>query len=218
MSSDNGFFQHYFTTHRKAPPKRSLTAPFNLWKRSKSTRNSIRSVSNLSLRDSDMDPPTTNLNGSLNHQEPEPTSAFDSEIFRSYLLSLLPPVIGADPSELDSLFDEEFDLRIARFASDTGGVVYVVKVKEETEGMSFYFMPKYNELTFIARRCTSNILLSSYPTSNLSTLTCNDAGPHQTRTNTWSNYTACYATTLSQSLRRGRNTIREPACSRELWC
>ena len=104
-----------------------------------------------------MDPPTTNLNGSLNHQEPEPTSAFDSEIFRSYLLSLLPPVIGADPSELDSLFDEEFDSRIARFASDTGGVVYVVKVKEETEGMSFYFMPKYNELTFMPRRCTSSI-------------------------------------------------------------
>ena len=89
-----------------------------------------------------MDPssslPTTN--GSLNHQEPEPTaSVFDTEIFRSYLLSLLPPVIGANPSDLESLFDEEFDARIARFASDSGGVVYVVKVKEDSEGMSPFF-------------------------------------------------------------------------------
>jgi len=81
-----------------------------------------------------MDPPAT-TNGSLNHQqEPEPTSAFDPEIFHSYLLSLLPPVIGAYPSDLDSLFDEEFDARVARFASDTGAVIYVVKVKEESEG------------------------------------------------------------------------------------
>ena len=91
-----------------------------------------------------MDPPSSlpPTNGSLiNHQEPEPTSAFDSEIFRSYLLSLLPPVIGAYPSDLESLFDEEFDARVARFASDTGGVVYVVKVKEESEGMSSCLTP-----------------------------------------------------------------------------
>jgi hypothetical protein len=139
MSSDHGFFQHYFTTYRKTLPKRSLTAPFNLWKRSNSTRNSIKSVSEVSLRD--MDPPSSiaPTNGSLNHQEPEPTSAFDPEIFRSYLLSLLPPVIGAYPSDLESLFDEEFDARVARFASDAGGVIYVVKVKEESEGMFFLF-------------------------------------------------------------------------------
>ena len=138
MSSDYNFFQHYFTTYRKTLPKRSLTAPFNLWKRSNSTRNSIKSVSEVFLRD--MDPPSSlsPTNGSLNHQEPEPTSAFDSEIFRSYLLSLLPPVIGALPSDIESLFDEEFDARVARFASDTGGVIYVVKVKEESEGMSLF--------------------------------------------------------------------------------
>ena len=94
-----------------------------------------------------MDPPSTlpPTNGSLNHQEPEPTSAFDPEIFRSYLLSLLPPVIGAYPSDLESLFDEEFDARVARFASDTGGVIYVVKVKEESEGMFLYFIPTRND-------------------------------------------------------------------------
>lgn len=85
------------------------------------------------------------INGSLNHQEPEPTSVFDPEIFRSYLLSLLPPVIGAIPEDLGSLFDEEFNARVARFASDTGGVIYVVKVKEDSKGMSHYFTSKPNE-------------------------------------------------------------------------
>jgi dynein heavy chain 1 len=60
---------------------------------------------------------------------------FDSEIFRSYLLALLPPVIGALPSELDAVFDDEFDERVARFAADTGGSLYVVKAKEDSEGM-----------------------------------------------------------------------------------
>ena len=35
--------------------------------------------------------------------------------------------------------DEEFDALVARFASEAGGVIYVVKVKEESEGMSRYF-------------------------------------------------------------------------------
>ncbi|KIM47305.1 hypothetical protein M413DRAFT_440753 [Hebeloma cylindrosporum] len=64
---------------------------------------------------------------------PPPVSNFDPDIFRAYLLSLLPPVIGAKPSDLHSLFDEEFDERVSRFAADTGGVIYVVQVKEESE-------------------------------------------------------------------------------------
>ena len=59
---------------------------------------------------------------------------YDSELFRSYLLNLLPPVIGANPLDLESLFDGEFEEKVARFASEAGGVVYVVKVKEEAEG------------------------------------------------------------------------------------
>ncbi len=66
---------------------------------------------------------------------------FDSELFRSYLLSLLPPVIGANPLDLESLFDSEFEEKVSRFASEVGGVVYVVKAKEESEGAqsSFFF-------------------------------------------------------------------------------
>lgn len=81
-------------------------------------------------------PPTLTTNG-INHDTSpaEPSVVYDSEIFRSYLLALLPPVIGALPSELGSLFDDEFDERVARFASDTGGSLYVVKAKEESEGI-----------------------------------------------------------------------------------
>ena len=55
-------------------------------------------------------PPALTIN-SINHDMPpvEPTVVFDSEIFHLYLLALLPPVIGALPSELDLVFDDEFD-------------------------------------------------------------------------------------------------------------
>ena len=103
-------------------------------------------MSNSSSRD--MDPQT---NGSSN-QEAEPTSAFEPEMFHSYLLSLLPPAIGASPSDLESLFDEEFDTRVSRFASDTGGVIYVVKAKEESEGASLLILLlNALEFTVIAR-------------------------------------------------------------------
>lgn len=86
-----------------------------------------------------MEPPSTPLttsNGTLNHDTPpEPSSSFDADVFRSYLTALLPPVIGAAPSELESLFDDKFDERVARFASEAGGVVYVVKAKDEMEGV-----------------------------------------------------------------------------------
>jgi len=63
------------------------------------------------------------------------TSSFDTEIFRRYLLDLFLPGIGARSSDLKSLFDDEFDERVSRFAADNGGVIYVVQVKEEGEGM-----------------------------------------------------------------------------------
>lgn len=70
----------------------------------------------------------------MNGDAVEPSASFDPDIFRKYLLALLPPVIGADPADLDTLFDDEFDERVARFANESGGVIYVVKTKEESEG------------------------------------------------------------------------------------
>jgi dynein heavy chain 1 len=86
--------------------------------------------------------PTTNGSTSHDGSTPPPgeaststsASSFDPSVFRSYLLALLPPVIGASPSDLESLFDDEFDARVTRFASEAGGVLYVVKTKEDLEG------------------------------------------------------------------------------------
>lgn len=75
-------------------------------------------------------------NGSVNGDTVEPSTSFDPGIFRKYLLSLLPPVIGADPADLDSLFDDEFEERVSRFAAEPGGVIYVVKTKDEAEDES----------------------------------------------------------------------------------
>lgn len=62
--------------------------------------------------------------------------AFDPAIFRAYLVALLPPVIGAAPEEIESIFDYDFEDRVARFAADNGSVIYVVKQKDETDGES----------------------------------------------------------------------------------
>ncbi|KAJ4468639.1 hypothetical protein C8J55DRAFT_201221, partial [Lentinula edodes] len=67
----------------------------------------------------------------------EPTAPFfDPEIFRSYLLALLPPVIGAWPSDLERIFDADFEERVSRFSGEGGNVLYVVKAKDEVEGDS----------------------------------------------------------------------------------
>lgn len=76
----------------------------------------------------------TNGNGVLHDTLVEPSITFDTSIFRSYLLALLPPVLAASPIELESLFDDEFDERVSRFAGEGGGVIHVVKHKDESEG------------------------------------------------------------------------------------
>jgi hypothetical protein len=79
--------------------------------------------------------PLTNSNGVLPHDSPVDTPPpFDTSLFRSYLVSLLPPVLGALPEEFEGLFDEEFDERVTRFAAEGGGVIYVVKTRDEAEG------------------------------------------------------------------------------------
>ncbi|KAI8983292.1 dynein heavy chain [Trametes punicea] len=76
------------------------------------------------------------LNGNGDLHDPITTEspiAFDPSVFRSYLLSLLPPIFGASPEELQSIFDDDFHERVFRFAGETGGVIYVVKKKDEQE-------------------------------------------------------------------------------------
>ena len=77
-----------------------------------------------------------NGNGDLHDGISEPAIAFDPPVFRSYLLSLLPPLLAASPEELESIFDEDFHDRVSRFAGEGSGVIYVVKKKEEQESES----------------------------------------------------------------------------------
>lgn len=59
---------------------------------------------------------------------------FDTSIFRSYVLALLPPILGAASEEIESLFDEAFDENVSQFATEGGGVIYAVKRKDEVDG------------------------------------------------------------------------------------
>jgi hypothetical protein len=130
MSSQAGLSQHYF-----------MTPPRQIWGKlsPKSNRSSIKTITDSSTLCIEMEtspPPTPTTNGINHNMAPaEPSVAFNSEIFHSYLLALLLPVIGALPSELDSVFDSEFDERVAHFTTNTGGSLYVIKAKEDSEGM-----------------------------------------------------------------------------------
>jgi len=75
--------------------------------------------------------PHDNLNGTIVELVSQP---FDSSIFRSYLLLLLPPVLGASLEELESIFDDEFEECVSRFAAEGGAVIYAMKVRDEADG------------------------------------------------------------------------------------
>lgn len=147
MSTDNASGQVYFTSHRKALPRRWAGAATGFWKgigfsTNNSSSASLKSIEPLERPEtpamSTPDAPATpltNSNGVLPHDSPVDTPpSYDTSLFRSYLMSLLPPVLGALPEEFVSLFDEEFDERVTRFAAEGGGVIYVVKTKDEAEG------------------------------------------------------------------------------------
>ena len=82
-----------------------------------------------------------NGNGSAIHDEPTtpsaPATTFDPAVFQTYLTSLLPPVLGASPTELETLFDSDFNEQVTRFAGEGGDVIYVVKRREEVEGACY---------------------------------------------------------------------------------
>ncbi|KAI0055925.1 cytoplasmic dynein heavy chain 1 [Artomyces pyxidatus] len=104
-----------------------------------------------------------NGNGAIHHDEP---SSFDSSAFRAYLLSLLPPVLGASPADLESIFDDEFDERVARFAGEGGGVIYVVKKKDEVEDdmPPTYSYVLTSHLTYTPSNSTTLALIKRGPT------------------------------------------------------
>lgn len=85
-----------------------------------------------------LDAPLTNGTAHANGITPdgpaEPVITFDPSIFRAYLRTLLPPLLGAQIDDVESVFDHEFDERVSRFTGEGGGVMYIAKKKDEVEG------------------------------------------------------------------------------------
>lgn len=77
----------------------------------------------------------TNGNGSAQPDGPsEPVIPFEPSVFAKYLRSLIPPLLGATEEDIETLFDDDFDERVTKFAAEGGGAIYVVKKKEDTGG------------------------------------------------------------------------------------
>jgi hypothetical protein len=62
------------------------------------------------------------------------TAPFDSSIVRDYLTALLPALLGAATDDIWSIFEDDFEERVGRFASEGNGVMYVTKVKHDLGG------------------------------------------------------------------------------------
>lgn len=76
-------------------------------------------------------PAAVNGNGNAN-----PLPSIDPNVFRSYLLALLPVVLAASLEDIEStLFEDEFDERVLRFASEGNSVIYVEKTRIDSEGV-----------------------------------------------------------------------------------
>ena len=142
--------QSSFSTYYRKPLPRVFSWAFRNPSKTKlgsGSKNRLEDVTTRNLSSDTMtsiDTPHTNgaTNGVVHDGEPAITtstpSPFDPAIFKAYLLALLPPLLAAAPHELDYLFDDEFTDRVQRFASEGGGAMYVVKKKEESEGMCRY--------------------------------------------------------------------------------
>ncbi|KAG9008851.1 hypothetical protein FRB94_012820 [Tulasnella sp. JGI-2019a] len=106
------------------------------------------------------------INGINGNGTASTSTAFDTELFTQYLLSLLPPVIGATQVELEeTLFDDEYEERVTRFASEGGNVLYVQKVKDEDEDegppkYSYYLTPN---LTYSSSHVNTVALIKRAP-------------------------------------------------------
>jgi hypothetical protein len=143
-----------------------------------------------------MEPALANGNGihdSPPAQEtpPPPVTDFDPEIFRSYLLALLPPLFGTPATDLEALFEDGFQERITHFAGEGGGVLYVSKFKDDIEddeeptftyklstSLSSSVMP-VSTLAFIKRTITLDPLTPLIAQLNFLNLSGGDETPYE---------------------------------------
>ena len=142
-----------------------------------------------------------NGNGDLHDPIPQESPiAFDPSLFRSYLLSLLPPIFGASPEELESIFDDDFHERVSRFAGEGGGVIYVVKKKDEQECKLSLPSSFLSSSTEHSRGHATNLHLQAHSDADLRPLSCHDPCNHQTRPSPRFNIPFGYSTAYSQSI------------------
>lgn len=99
----------------------------------------------------------------------ESSASYDPTIFRKYLLALLPPLIGADLADLHTLFDDEFDERVSRFANESGGVIYVVKAKEESDGACCAGQ-QWMRAEMACRRVAADVFVPAHASSHIPSL------------------------------------------------
>ena len=139
--------QQYFTTHRKPLP-RVLAWSFRNPSKTKlgsqkGLGKTISRTNSTSDTMSTVEAPLTNGtgsahingNGSAQADGPsEPAIPFEPSVLRRYLQLLIPPLLGATEEDIETLFDDDFDERVTKFASEGGGAIYVVKKKEDTGG------------------------------------------------------------------------------------
>ena len=53
-------------------------------------------------------------------------------------------MLGASSDELEAIFEDDFEERASRFAAEGGGAIYVVKVKDESEGACVYTLGRFS--------------------------------------------------------------------------
>ncbi|CAE6452047.1 unnamed protein product [Rhizoctonia solani] len=99
---------------------------------------------------------------------PAPASSFDPAQFRTYLLALLPPVIGANIDELEAtLFDSEFDEKSTRFAAEGIEAIYIVKTRAsepEEDVPPTYTYHLTQQLQYNSSNVTTLALIKRTPT------------------------------------------------------
>lgn len=98
--------------------------------------------------------------------QPDQPPQFDPEILKAYLQALLPPVIGTSHSDLVSLFEQDdFADKVTQFATESGGVIYVVKAKDdvEEESVQTYHYTLTPHLTYHASHVTTLALIKRTP-------------------------------------------------------
>ncbi|KAF8710762.1 dynein heavy chain, partial [Rhizoctonia solani] len=99
---------------------------------------------------------------------PAPASSFDPAQFRTYLLALLPPVIGATVDEIEAtLFDSEFDEKSTRFAAEGVEAIYIVKTRAgepEEDATPTYSYTLTQQLQYNSSNVTTLALIKRTPT------------------------------------------------------